>query len=98
MYDFSEFDVAAGVTDLLYQQEAAEDADDEERAHEPIYCSQPTSQDDLKSEIAGRQRAGCGCSTNHYAALDTGPVYHRILSMRELTNLKAEQDLYIIYL
>ena len=59
------------------------------------FCSQASTQDELKNEIEMKMNSGCECTgSNHYQNLDAVMVYDHILSMRELT--KAEHDLYLM--
>ena len=89
--DHNEFNVAEQVTVFMSSQQEVEGMDPE-TVDEVQFCSQASTQDELKNEI--KMNSGCGCTgTNHYQKLDASVIFYHILSMRELT--KSEHDLYI---
>ena len=92
--DDNEFNVAEQVTDFMSSQQEVEGMDPE-TVDEVQFCSQASTQDELKTEIKMKMNSGCGCTgTNHYQKLDASVIFDHILSMRELT--KSEHDLYIM--
>ena len=92
--DLTEFDVVVQVTAFISSQPEIEGVDPE-TVDEVDFCSQASTQDELKNEIKMKMNSGCGCiGVDHYQNVDASTVYDHILSMRELT--KDEHDMYLM--